>query len=83
MPWSMSGILKIHVLEIINFENFCQNLKIITFVILFVWYRSNSYQAVSNAFLMRNGQTVGYYVWVIKVYVICVRWRTQPNIFEK
>ena len=32
---------------------------------------------------MRDGQTVGYYVWVIKVYVICVRLRTQPKNFEK
>ena len=57
--------------------------KFITFFILFVWDRSNTYQAVSNVFLMRDGQTVGYYVWVIKVYVICVRLRTQPKSFGK
>ena len=28
MPWSMSGNLKIQILEIIFFENFCQNLKV-------------------------------------------------------
>ena len=35
---------------------------------------------------MRDGQTVGYYVWVIKVYVICVRLRNSkvfPKIFLK
>ena len=51
----------------------------ITFVILFVWDRIKSIQAVSSAFLMRDGQTFGYYVRVTKVYVICVRLRTQPN----
>ena len=48
-----------------------------------MWDRGNKYQAVSNAFLMRDGQTFGYYVWVIKIYVICVRLRTQPKNFEK
>ena len=39
-------VLDILILEIIIFENYCQNLK--------VHYRSNTYQAVSNAFLMRD-----------------------------
>ena len=28
MPWSMSGSLKIQILEIIIFESYCQNLKV-------------------------------------------------------
>ena len=40
-------------------------------------------QTVSNAFLLRDGLTFGYYVCVTKVSVICVRLRTQPKTFQK
>ena len=36
-------------------------------------------QAVSNAFLLRDGLTIGYYVCVTRVSVICFRLRTQPK----
>ena len=69
MPWSMIDYLKIQILEIIIFENFCQNLKVRYFRYnICVWQNSH----ISNAFLLRDGQTFGYYVWVTKVYVICV-----------
>ena len=58
----MSGNLKIQILEKIIFENDCQNLKVRYFCYIICYIdRSNTYQAVSNAFLMRDGQTVGYY----------------------
>ena len=31
MPWSMSGNLKIQILEIIIFQNYCQNLEVLYF----------------------------------------------------
>ena len=79
----MSGNLKIQILEIIIFEKFLKISKFVTFVILFVLDRVNTFQALSNAFVTRDGQTFGYYVWVTKEYVSCVRLQTQPNKFEK
>ena len=79
----MSRNLKIQISEIIIFENFCQNLKVCYFRYINVWDRIKTFQAVSNAFLMRDGQTFGYYICGTKVYVICVRLRTQPKNSEK
>ena len=44
MPWSMSGNLKIQILEIIVFEKFCQNLKACFFrYIICVDYRIKTF----------------------------------------
>ena len=78
----MSDNLKIQILKVIIVESFCQKLK--------VWYfryiicnRIRRFQAISNAFLMREGQTFGYSTYSNQGIVTWVRLRTEPKPCEK
>ena len=82
MPWSVSGNLKNQILEVIIFENFCQNLKVRYFRYI-ICVRIKTFQAVFNAFFMQDGQTFGYYVWVTKVYVNEFGYENNQKILRK
>ena len=80
MPWSMSGNLKIQILEILVFENVCQNLKVRYFrYIICVRQNLNISGCFQYIFNARRPN-----LWLLSLSnqgVICVWLRTQQEKF--